>query len=255
MRLAKKFNPITISLLIAFTALASGQSQSPNQVDPDQACKPYTSSVVEFINGDLLLNGKPGSGDYGSGFVISQDGLIATAAHFVIDERTSQYRRDITVIVPKIFHGHAFEPYWGPATPVVSAQDALKHDVVLLKVNATKIDGSGLDHLELAEDGSANDGEDVLLIGFPGMRATCEVRSILREQGYGIIYKGVAIGGISGGPIISLKSGKVVGLVNARGTSKWSRNTATGESYGTDIAAIHELLKKMNQRGAEAAER
>ena len=58
----------------------------------------------------------------------------------------------------------------------------------------------------------------------------------------------MALGGISGGPIVSLKSGKVVGLVNARGTSKWSRNTATGESYGTDVAAIRAVLPKDHER-------
>jgi len=125
----------------------------------------------------------------------------------------------------------------------VTVEQARRHDVALLKVTGKNADGSGLAHLELDDDGSANPGDQVLLIGFPGGQKKCEIRTVLRVNGYGISYKGIAIGGFSGGPMISMKSGKVVGFVDARGISEFSRNTPTDESYGIDVAAIRELLK------------
>lgn len=227
---------------VLVTVDSIGQQSSTPLPNPDEACKPYTSSVVWLA--DLSANHQT---SYGTGFLISGDGLIATAAHVVVDKQTKKYRENISVFVPNIYHGHDYGSDWLSPSFVGSIEDALKHDVALLKVTgATKGPfRESLDHLELGEEGSARNGETAVIIGYPGtLQKKCELRTIESNVGYQIVYKGVSLGGLSGAPMISLESGKVVGLVNGWFGSGVDRRLPTGESYGTDVAAIRAILKK-----------
>ena len=238
---------IALVLIVIFLATRGTVSaQTPVTPDPDEACKPYTSAVV-WLGHIAAINGRISQPDtyFGSGFVVSGDGLIVTAAHVVIPKGAKEYRRDIEAIVPNVYHGHQLESNWVSATPVTTVEDALKHDVAILKVNATKGPfRESLDTLTLDEDGSAQKGAKIILIGYPGsLTKKCELGTVVNVNGYQIVYKGVSIGGLSGGPMISLENGKVVGIVQC-GYSLGRTSLPTGEGCGIDVAAIHTVLQK-----------
>ncbi len=161
-------------LLLTLSSFASAQSQIPAQIDPDSACKPYLRAVAYFDHPSSVEN------RFGTGFLFSRDGLVVTAAHVVIDKNTNKYRQDITAILPSFYRGRHVDALWLPATPLVSVQEALKHDVAVLKVDGHNADGSELAHLELDEDGAVRAGDEVLIVGFPGGRMKCEIRQVLR---------------------------------------------------------------------------
>jgi len=72
---------IFVARLLA--GFAGAQSRNSTQTDPDEACKPYVPAVAYFTHPSSVEH------DFGTGFLISSDGLIATAAHVVIPKPTN----------------------------------------------------------------------------------------------------------------------------------------------------------------------
>ena len=157
----------------------------------------------------------------GTGFIVSSDGFILTAAHVVIDINAGQYYRTISVTSP-----HSWTAL---ATPVLNITEAAVHDFALLKIDRT-----GLPFLHLGDESTLNSGEDLSIVGFPFsaldesgeyinakfcLRGTVAATTTFgsgKSQINVIYFQGVSVKGISGSPIISDKTGQVVGVVNTK---------------------------------------
>lgn len=142
----------------------------------------------------------------GSGFFVSEEGLIVTNKHVVADAQA-----DYTVLVGE-------KEY----TATVLARDP-SNDIALLR-----IEGSGFTALPLGDSGALQVGETVLAVGNPlGEFANSVSRGIISglkrtltagsgrgdtEQLLGIIQTDAAINpGNSGGPLLNI-SGEVIGI-------------------------------------------
>ncbi len=162
----------------------------------------------------------------GSGFFVSSDGLIVTNRHVVGDENTVAVRtRDGGVGL-----GH------------VISRSALK-DLALIRMP-----GSHFTHLRLSNGAQAGIGNDVIAIGTPEGLAWSVSRGIIsavRDVGrVHLVQTDTAINhGNSGGPLIDLTSGMVVG-VNALG---FRRDLAEGLNFAVSsedvLATFRAYLK------------
>ena len=161
-----------------------------------------------------------------SGFFVSSDGLIVTNRHVVGDENTVAVRtRDGGVGL-----GH------------VISRSTLK-DLALIRMP-----GSHFTHLRLSNGAQAGIGNDVIAIGTPEGLAWSVSRGIIsavRDVGrVHLVQTDTAINhGNSGGPLIDLTSGMVVG-VNALG---FRRDLAEGLNFAVSsedvLATFRAYLK------------
>jgi len=138
---------------------------------------------------------------FGSGFVISPDGLILTNNHVIKDaEEITVYFDDGTNY-----------------TGTVEARDLVR-DLALVRIEAT-----GLSHLEMGSPGEASLGQQVLVLGYPLGNENVSVTSGLVsaiEFDYGTnitwVQTDSAVNpGNSGGPMLNLQ-GRVIGVVSAK---------------------------------------
>ncbi len=137
----------------------------------------------------------------GSGFIIDSGGIILTNNHVISDaEEVTVYLADGTSY-----------------TGTVEARD-LVHDIAVVK-----IDAENLAYLEMAELGSVNLGQQVIVLGYPLGKENVSVTSGLfstteYDIGRNIIWiqTDSAINpGNSGGPMLNLQ-GQVIGMVSAK---------------------------------------
>jgi S1-C subfamily serine protease len=151
-------------------------------------------------------------GGYGSGFLVSSDGYILTAAHVVGDATAVKIRwsdkKETDGVVVRVSKGR---------------------DVALIKT-----DPRGRAPLPLRMDPPAP-GETVFVVGAPWEQElqntiTRGVLSANRvKNGYTYIQSDVAVGfGASGGPLLDEK-GRILGLTDTRGTLAFG--AATGINF------------------------
>jgi S1-C subfamily serine protease len=197
---------------IYLSICCSAYSQSPKPLTHIEACgERFSKPVVRIDNPD----------GRGSGFIVSSDGFILTAAHVVIDPNTGRYYRTIMVTAP-----HAWTEF---ATPVMNVTEAATYDFALIK-----IDKNDLPTLELGSEEGVEVGSDLTLIGFPfsalddkgeyinakfclaGLVAAYTSFGVGKSQVDAVYFQGPSVKGISGSPIISNKTGKVIGVVSTK---------------------------------------
>lgn len=197
-----------------------------------QACTQFSEAVVPIDAAGQSL---------GTGFFVSPDGLILTAAHVLRDNSTGQYYQTITVTMPD---GHLeFAKF-----AIVPTAESAGKDFALLKVDTAK----PLPFLVLGDENEVVLGAEATIIGFPFSAITANTgkrtpkfclnasfaaseQSIVPVKSstpvlnarnpamrsssetdvkVNIIYfQGPSIKGISGSPIIARDSGHVVGIV------------------------------------------
>jgi serine protease Do len=199
---------IALGLPLLLTSVLRAQSVKP--LTHVEACEKFMSAVV-----GIKVAQQPGtaSDGAGSGFIVSPDGWILTAAHVVINLETRQNYPIIQVLMPNGTFKTAAQ-----TTPI---PEALLHDFALLKV-----DGSKLPSLELGDERDIPVGANFALIGLPlstGIAMKfCLSGSVVAKASIPegnsqiniVFFQGVSIKGISGAPMISLDSGKVIGIEN-----------------------------------------
>jgi serine protease Do len=225
-------------LMVSFITCVSVASECQNLPQPlthVEACRKFSDAVVQ-INTE-----RP---SHGTGFIVDPDGWIVTAAHVVIDPKTKAKDGAITVILPKVGDVLAEE--------VLPIDDLLiARDFAVLKVNQ-----SNLPHLELGDEGNVEIGSNLTIIGFPlsamfripgRIPKFCLAGTLAANASFPVgkgnfidtvYFQGVSIKGISGSPVISLDSGKVIGIVSTR---------LTGISEG--LAGIKEQIAHGLGRG------
>lgn len=112
-----------------------------------QACEQFSKAIVSITSGSEKV---------GTGFIVSSDGLIMTAAHVIFDDSTGEYSQTISVKLPS---GHvelasfAFLP----------TLESTAEDFALLKVNTPE----PLPFLVLGDESELALGTDATIIGFP----------------------------------------------------------------------------------------
>ena len=177
----------------------------------DVPSKPMNTEeiVAKFAPSVALIKGKKGSG---TGFVV-RSGIVATNAHVIGGERA----RDLEVRFPSAEDGKQ-----GPFTPKILFQDK-ERDLAFLAV------GTDLPPVEVAEGGKIRKGEDVTVIGNPGVGGQMvlenaispgNVSTVTKLNNLTFIQLGISINpGNSGGPVFNPK-GQVIGVVTLKTTKQ-----------------------------------
>lgn len=182
--------------------------------------------IVEKVKPSLVKitqMGRDGADGLGSGFIISEDGLIATNLHVVGEARRLQVETS---------DGKTFE---------VKAIHASDHrgDLAILKVEA-----KGLKPLLLGDSDQAKQGQPIVAMGNPRGLAFSVVQGVvsaIREvEGNSMIQIAVPIEqGNSGGPLLD-RQGQVLGLL----TLKSLRTENLG--FAMPVNLLKKLLAKPN---------
>jgi putative serine protease PepD len=221
-------------------------AQTPSSSSSSSNGSGTSADLAELYNS--VKNGvvyvQAGQSASGSGFVISDDGYIVTNEHVVAESSSYTVRigeTDQTV----------------PATLV--GADA-SSDLALLKVDTAQT--GTLHPLELADNGDAQVGDEVIAIGSPfGLQSTLTSgivsaldRTLQSPNGHsisGAIQTDAAINpGNSGGPLIDL-DGKVIG-VNAQIASQSGGSTGVG--FAISVSTVKTIIPQLKAGGGSGAQ-
>lgn len=205
-------------------------AQTAEEREANRACEKASPAVVTI---------KDGNG-HGSGFLVSQDGLIITNAH-VVDGSPS--------VVTVVFK----DGRQVPADVVGFAMGGT--DLAAVKIQNRK----NLPALSLARSGSAKVGYRTFAIGSPldaDNRDTCTQGSISRIRKDGTIQHSATINpGNSGGPLLNAQ-GEVIGINTAVATARvfdregnfiGSTPSGTGINFAIPTASLQSFLTGMRQ--------
>ncbi len=203
-------NLFSISFAVLFVSLSFSQCTAEKDEIPitklftDQADSIVLIKVMDKANGKL-----------GSGFVVSEDGLIFTNYHVVSDAK---------IILVKLKNNKRYR-----RVHIVNV-DALK-DIALLKIT-----GSSLKTVKLGDSDTGAIGQRVATIGNPlGLESTVSdgLISNIRdsEHGFKIFQISVPLSnGSSGGPLFNLQ-GEVIGITTAAFSKGENLNFAVPINY------------------------
>jgi len=221
------------------------------------ASKPAVLPVGTFSATD-----SPRFGFRGSGFVVGDGTLLVTNFHVLLGAADGDTLQRLVVMTGRS------ESSLRRARVVASERT---HDLALLQ-----IDGPPLPVLALAEPGTAREGQDVVLMGYPiggvlgfamvthrgivssitsaalpaNSAAQLDPRAIsqLRNGTFEMLQlDATAYPGSSGGPLFDAATGRVIGVVSM-GLLKGARESAltnpTGITYAVPVQFVHELLRQ-----------
>ncbi|MFM7505826.1 MAG: S1C family serine protease [Rubrivivax sp.] len=207
----------------------------------------------------------PRFGFRGTGFVVGDGTLVATNFHVLppgADTADPASGPQLMVLT-----GRSGDLVSGRRARVVGTDRV--RDLALLR-----IDGPALPALPLAEDGSAREGAEVVLMGFPiggtlgfamvthrGIVASITTAALpaatasnldprallrLREGNFELLQlDATAYPGNSGGPVFDTATGRVIGVVNmvlVRAGRESALSAPTGISYAVPVAALRALM-------------
>ncbi len=221
---------MTRLLFLCLFATSLNFQIAAQQISQRKACERFSRAVVRLEAGGISL---------GTGFLVSADGIIFTAGHVITDKATGTYFSAIEVVLPDGSHLLA-------KVVVPMTTDSVGQDYAILKVDGK----SGLPILPIGSDTEVAPGSDIIIIGYPfsaitlqdqrnfskfclsGMVAgsdlvTVPVDGTNRVKGREfpinvnvkvevIYFQGPSVKGLSGSPIISRDTGKVVGILTTR---------------------------------------
>lgn len=215
--------------------------------------------------GTFSATDSPRFGFRGTGFVVGDGTLVATNFHVLAPGAdTSEPGAGPQMMV---MLGRSGEQSIGRRARVVATDRA--RDLALLR-----IEGPPLKPLELAEAGSAREGQDIALMGFPiggtlgfapvthrGIVASITTAALpaatasnldarallrLREGNFELLQlDATAYPGNSGGPVFDAATGRVIGVVNmvlVKAGRESALSAPTGISYAVPVAALRALL-------------
>jgi S1-C subfamily serine protease len=205
-----------------------GSSESRQEASSDILREPSNSSIYEDIEKCVVIIRS--SEGLGSGFFISNEGLIVTNAHVV------GQAANVSILMKngKTFIGQ------------VVAIDH-KRDLALVSIG-----GTDYPSLELTDlDKGCTVGSDVIAIGIPkglGWSLSKGIISAVRQlEDVALIQTDTAINeGNSGGPLICVNSGRVIGI-NAFG---FRRDVATGLNFAIASGEVRKAFPTYFRRKA-----
>lgn len=224
-----------------------------------RAAKPAVAAIGTFNPLD-----SPRFAFRGTGFFVG-DGTVAITCRHVLPDASADGRdplERLAVVLPRIDGAHDVRP----ATLMASNR---AHDLAVLRVA-----GAPSPTLALAPAAPAAEGTDVALVGFPlggtlglrhvthrGIVASIVASSLpatsarqlqestasrLREGSFELLQlDAVSYPGNSGGPLLDIGSGQVVGVLNMallKGQREAALTQPSGISYAIPVRYVHELL-------------
>lgn len=203
-----------ISLALGFSNGPELESTVPEQTIPRLAANIKKSLVAVHTVG---RDGRDAS--FSTGFVISRDGLIATAFHSVAEG-----------------YGIRVESADGHDLPVTHVHARLEAaDLIVLKVNAKE-----LEPLPLGDSSLIEDGQSVVAVGHPLGRKNSVVSGLVsRRETIGIELLQLAMSierGSSGEPVVDRK-GNVIGVVTLKSSEQ--------DNVGYAVPVVH-LQRMLN---------
>ena len=158
----------------------------------------------------LVLNEKGQEIPLGSGFMATKDGLVVTANHVVSIDKA--YLDNIRCKLP---NGDKYK------FAILKSND--KQDIAILKIDHNKKD---FKFLQLGNYSEVREGDDVLFSGFPRSLPFLTIHkgmisskyhtkfTSLNLEGDWLQIDGSINRGNSGGPVVNMKDGKVIGIIN-----------------------------------------
>ena len=251
------------ALLVAVVATVAALPVRADLVSVIAAAK---SSVLPV--GTFSATDSPRFGFRGTGFVVGDGSFVATNFHVLPTAGETEGGPALVVLVTRPGEGPSGQVGQLRRARVVATDRA--HDLALLK-----IEGTPLKPLMLDEAGAAREGQSITLMGFPiggtlgfaavshrGIIASITTAALpaataqqldpralvrLREGNYEVLQlDATAYPGNSGGPVLDVDSGRVVGIVNmvlVKAGRESALSSPTGISYAIPVRHLHELLK------------
>lgn len=230
MRLLHPFCLVTVVLVLSLaSAPAAGATKGKTAAAAKPAPAAKASSIADLADSikpslvKISQLGRDGTDGTGSGFIVSEDGIIATNLHVIGEARRLQVEM------------HDGKTHFVTA---IQATDA-GLDLALLKIEA-----KGLKPLPLGDSAKVRQGESVVAMGAPeglGFSIVSGVLSATREiDGNDMLQLAMPIEkGNSGGPLLDLQ-GRVLGLI----TLKSMRTDNLG--FAMPVNALKTLIAKPN---------
>ncbi|MEZ6123187.1 MAG: transglutaminase family protein [Planctomycetaceae bacterium] len=197
-------------MLLAMVGIGGLGVPSSRAIGSEAEVAPKELSVTELskqINQSLVIvraTGRDGRVQgHGTGFIISEDGLIATARHVIGD------RRQVIVELP--------DGKTAAATHVHGTHESI--DVAIVR-----IDAKGLTALPLSTDDDHVAGQPVVAVGHPGSRTNTTVSGIVAGtqeiDGINMLQLAMPVErGSSGEPVVN-RFGQVIGVVTLKSTQE-----------------------------------
>lgn len=211
----------------------NGLSKTPNAVIPNPDSKSQTLQPVNTILSDIMpaigmvLVKTSNKVNSGSGFIIRSNGLFVTNYHVI------EGAQEIAIKLN--------------SREKVNFADVItfdvKKDLAILKLREIE----SYPVLPLEENFIPNLGEDLIVLGYPlgiklGLEVTVStgiISSIRNLPEVNLIQTNAAINhGNSGGPVISRRSGKVIGIVTAKARDSESIG------FAINVKELEQLLNK-----------
>jgi hypothetical protein len=201
------FTAVLMMLVSASLLLGDGVSPSENSV----------VQIAVAVPGGSVTN-------FGTGFFIRDDGLIATASHVYLKALNAIVDARAGVVIARRFSRTTRGQWVG--TPIELVAQDYQHDIVLLKMKAVDPPWKqvgGVVALPLDDSGTLEDGAQVCMRGYFG---TDDFPLFLRGSAAGTTVLGPSlvqellivlpvVPGQSGSPLMSGETGRVVGVLTA----------------------------------------
>lgn len=252
----------TLTLLLLAVLLALPAAGSAWAADLPALVAASKASVLPV--GTYRETDNPRFGFRGTGFVIGDGTLVVTNYHVLPEGADTTNGPRMMVVTSRV--GDQVKLRAGR----VVATDRWR-DLALLQ-----LEGPPLPALKLADAGSAREGQNVALMGFPiggalgfapvthrGIVASITTAALpaphaaqldaravaqLRRGNFEVLQlDATAYPGNSGGPLLDVETGEVLGVVNmvlVKGTRESALSSPTGITYAVPVAYLHELLKE-----------
>jgi serine protease Do len=245
--------------LLGMTTLAVATAGEGGLVDIVASARKSVAAVGTYNELD-----NPRFGFRGSGFVVGDGNLLVTNAH-VLPEFPVVDRKTTLVVQFSIRPGEL------ETRPADIEQTDIAHDLAVLRFQ-----GTPMPPLRIADDKDIREGTSVAFIGYPiggvlGFRpvthrgiissiaaaalpspssSRLNERAVRRlREGTFDVYQldATAYPGNSGGPLLLLETGEVVGVVNmglVKGTRESALSQPTGISYAIPAHFVDDLLRR-----------
>lgn len=226
MRLGRYFLVGGLLWIVAFGAVAAEQKSANDKKpeNPPEVTDSVEQVVAKAVESVVIVRftGREGTQQgLGSGFILSEDGLIATNLHVLGEARP---------ISVELADGRTFE------VTSIHASDK-SQDLAVIKIEA-----QGLKPLPLGDSDQLKQGQSVIAIGNPLGLTHSVVRGLLsatRDEEPKLQLSMPVVPGNSGGPVLDFE-GKVHGIIAQRSL----REANVG--YAVTINALKPLLEKPN---------
>ena len=213
--------------------------------------------------GTYSATGSPRFDFRGSGFVVGDGTLVATNFHVLPEGAEAESGPQMAVVTGR-------SGTEGQARKARVVATDRNRDLALLQ-----IEGPPLQPLTLAEAGSAREGQAIALMGYPiggtlgyalvthrGIIASLttvalpaptaahlDPRAIsrLRQGNFEVLQlDATAYPGNSGGPVLDIETGQVLGIVNqvlVKGSRESALSSPTGITYAIPVTSLRELIR------------